>query len=405
MIVMLDLSPKLAKIPFTLMSTCTLVRYIKNIADKTEFCKVAIIGSQGTGKTNIAIDVAHLFSKITRETCLIVYARGRYIIDMLLDTDLLKDILAQYTNDKKYIMFILDDFSYTLDLDRQKKKVVLHSYTKLRHVFPTKKLITIMTIHYRKSVVPLLRDVYFTVYTHMTPEMLIDFKDNYKLNVYARNYMRYMRYFYLESKGFMLNALYNTDEFVLKQIADDIHIVENINYNMKEQQQQQKNNTNILIRSSNERLGLVVSWSDTEYLYYRILYNEHGRFSLGSTDIIVIGKDDERIDLDKSRIIDISRYLETDNAIERRVVDIEDDDYIIEGNKKRNELDDLNIVSALLRSYAAEEEDTESRKPAYRYDMAQILSTYGIREEKRKRKARIDVKIEYDKKGGGGGKK
>lgn len=293
---LIDLKPKSTTIPFQTVSVLTLARYCKNIADRTQFCKVAVIGSQGTGKTSCTVNILKWLNKITNNDIVTIYARGSNILSLLIDIEKTAEVLYPYTKDKKYIVLFLDDFSYVLETTSEIRNIVKHNYTRLRHVFKNKYLLSFMTIHYKKAVQPLLRDTYLRVYTHMNSDMLIEFKNNYKFFIYAKNYIKYINRYYIEHKRFVFESI--PDETIKiapsnssSSSSDNKYKIESISLDNKSKKYNDNTTTaattiNLTINDDNERLAILDMGTDCKYLYYNIVYNSNSEFELDNVCIV-----------------------------------------------------------------------------------------------------------------------
>lgn len=320
-----NLEPLTTRVPYSLISIDSLARYTKNITDRTQMCKISILGSQGTGKTNVAVAIAQQLNRLTDNNITHIYMRGMNIISFLANPHALE---AEFeANDKEYLTFILDDFSYVLDIEPQLRNLIKHNYTKLRHIFTRKKLIVLMTIHYKKAIQPLLRDTFIRVLTHMNNEFFYEIKNNYKLALYAKNFLKYISYYYIYNKPFICHcsivephlrkrlryhkttsfgAIYRIEnnrsgnnDSVLAEIVQDVDV-------------DSGDGINLVINDANERLGMIDFGVDVKYLYYNIIYNAQGKFELDNVYVINNAHDDENfmIQGDDNKII----ALEVDNS-------------------------------------------------------------------------------------------
>ncbi|MEM4317881.1 MAG: hypothetical protein QXQ68_07465 [Candidatus Nitrosocaldaceae archaeon] len=324
-----DLRPKITSIPYHLTSVSTLAKYCKNITDRTQFCKIAMIGSQGTGKTSCVIDMLDQFNMLTNNNVMTIYARGNNILSLLLNVEKAKSVLQPYINNKRYIVLFLDDFSYVIETSSEIKNLIKHNYTKLRHIFKGKYLISIMTIHYKKAVQPLLRDTYIRIYTHINPEMIHDFKDNYKFSVYAKNFIRYINKYYIENKPFILECLpdetIKLNKYNNTTNANEIYKIESIALDNKCRYEE---NLKLIISEDNERLAIVDLGTDCKYMFYNITYNQKAEFELDN--LCVITNDDDTNE---------SFSLECDNVHKINVSElaVDDDDDEVDKRRKRKE--------------------------------------------------------------------
>lgn len=350
---MLNFKPKETTMPFQTISCATLARYAKNIADRTQFCKIAVIGSQGTGKTNCVVNIIKWLNVLCKDDVLVVYAKSNNIIPMLTNIEDTAKTLHPFSIGKKYLVFFLDDFSYVLETSPEIRNTVKHNYTKLRHVFRNKCLLSIMTIHYKKAVQPLLRDTYIRIYTHLNAEMLYDFKNNYKLYVYAKNFINYINKYYIENAKFVYECA--PDE----TINVNNNKIESVSLNTKH-----KHNDSVIIEISrdDERLGIIDLGTNCKYVYYNILYNAKSEFELDNICVFSANNYNESfsIEADNVHIIDTNIFKdgkEENGSIDREekkeidyipIVDIEEIDdreryediyNYPKGNRRRRKID------------------------------------------------------------------
>ena len=305
----IEINPKKTRIPYKLISIYSLTRYVKNIADTTDFCKVGIIGSQGTGKTNLAISLANTFTDLVGDDVIVIYMRGQYIVNFLKYIESMSILLKEFISPRKYIFLILDDFSYVLEqTDSETRNLVKHNYTKLRHILHRKKLISVMTIHYRRAVLPVLRDVFFIIYTHMNQEMLQQFKDNYNLQMYAKSYMKYITNYYFMKKAFIFDAHVNND-FITQQTYNNIHKIVDV----VDSYEDEKQTLLISIKDKNERIAVLDSTIDSSFIYYRLMYNDEGLLECRN-NYIVLSNYNEFLNVPKQNIIDINKYVNDESS-------------------------------------------------------------------------------------------
>jgi hypothetical protein len=300
-----ELKPKDQTIPYRLYSSLTLARYTYNITNRTDMTKVVITGSQGTGKTNLAVTISlYLSEMIKPKESVVIYARGENILYILSKPKVLADFVHKQEQERSirfdYIIFIFDDFSYVLNHQEIKamglnKFELLQTFVKLRHLFPNRRLVILTTIHYKTAILPVLRDAQIFVYTTINAEQLNHFK-NQPIERYVKAYLHYINSYYIEAKACRLPV-----------ILDDTLAIEDSRLAIKQAMKEEKGSdeeedeekevgrgyVRVSIGDKHERLALADFGTKHSFIYYNIML-QNGVFDVSShRDFYVIGNSNE----------------------------------------------------------------------------------------------------------------
>jgi hypothetical protein len=300
-----ELKPKDQTIPYRLYSSLTLARYTYNITNRTDMTKVVITGSQGTGKTNLAVTISlYLSEMIKPKESVVIYARGENILYILSKPKVLADFVYKQEQERSirfdYIIFIFDDFSYVLNHQEIKamglnKFELLQTFVKLRHLFPNRRLVILTTIHYKTAILPVLRDAQIFVYTTINAEQLNHFK-NQPIERYVKAYLHYINSYYIEAKACRLPV-----------ILDDTLAIEDSRLAIKQAMKEEKGSdeeedeekevgrgyVRVSIGDKHERLALADFGTKHSFIYYNIML-QNGVFDVSShRDFYVIGNSNE----------------------------------------------------------------------------------------------------------------
>jgi hypothetical protein len=305
-----ELKPKDQTIPYRLYSSLTLARYTYNITNRTDMTKVVITGSQGTGKTNLAVTISLYLTDMVRQQgqeSASIYARGENILYILSKPKVLADFVHKQEQERgirfDYIIFIFDDFSYVLNHQEIKamglnKFELLQTFVKLRHLFPNRRLVILTTIHYKTAILPVLRDAQISVYTTINAEQLNHFK-NQPIERYVKAYLHYINSYYIEAKACRLPVIID-DTLAIK----DGRLAIAIKQTMKEEKDSDEEEEDeekevgrgyvrVSIGDKHERLALADFGTKHSFIYYNIML-QNGVFDVSSyRDFYVIGNSNE----------------------------------------------------------------------------------------------------------------
>ena len=301
-----ELKPKDQTIPYRLYSSLTLARYTYNITNRTDMTKVVITGSQGTGKTNLAVTISlYLTDMIKPKESAVIYARGENILYILSKPKVLADFVYKQEQERgirfDYIIFIFDDFSYVLNHQEIKlmglnKFELLQTFVKLRHLFPNRRLVILTTIHYKTAILPVLRDAQIFVYTTINAEQLNHFK-NQPIERYVMAYIHYINSYYVESKACRLPvilddtlALDNDGRLAIKQSMKE----EKGSYDEEDEEKEvSRGYIRVSIGDKRERLALADFGTKHAFIYYNIIL-QNGVFDVSMHSYFyVIGNSNE----------------------------------------------------------------------------------------------------------------
>jgi len=300
-----ELKPKDQTIPYRLYSSLTLARYTYNITNRTDMTKVVITGSQGTGKTNLAVTISlYLAEMIKPKESVVIYARGENILYILSKPKVLADFVYKQEQERglrfDYIIFIFDDFSYVLNHQEIKsmglnKFELLQTFVKLRHLFPNRRLVILTTIHYKTAILPVLRDAQIFVYTTINAEQLNHFK-NQLIERYVKAYLHYINSYYVEAKACRLPVILddtlaiNDGRLAIKQAMKE---GKDSDEEEDEEKGVGKGYIRVSIGDKRERLALADFGTKHAFIYYNIIL-ENGVFDVSShRDFYVIGNSNE----------------------------------------------------------------------------------------------------------------
>jgi hypothetical protein len=300
-----ELKPKDQTIPYRLYSSLTLARYTYNITNRTDMTKVVITGSQGTGKTNLAVTITlYLTEMIKPKESVVIYARGENILYILSKPKVLADFVYKQEQERgirfDYIIFIFDDFSYVLNHQEIKamglnKFELLQTFVKLRHLFPHRRLVILTTIHYKTAILPVLRDAQIFVYTTVNAEQLNHFK-NQPIERYVKAYLHYINSYYVESKACRLPVILDDTlaledgRLVIKQAMKE---EKGSDEEKDEEKEIGRGYIRVSIGDKRERLALADFGTKHAFIYYNIML-QNGVFDVSSQrDFYVIGNSNE----------------------------------------------------------------------------------------------------------------
>jgi hypothetical protein len=308
-----ELKPKDQTIPYRLYSSLTLARYTFNITNRTDMTKVVITGSQGTGKTNLAVTISlYLTEMIKPKESIVIYARGENILYILSKPKVLADFVYRQEQERgirfDYIIFIFDDFSYVLNHQEIKamglnKFELLQTFVKLRHLFPHRRLVILTTIHYKTAILPVLRDAQIFVYTTINAEQLNHFK-NQPIERYVKAYLHYINSYYVEAKGCRLPVILddtlaiNDGRLAIKQAMKE---EKGSDEEENEEKEVGRGYIRISIGDKRERLALADFGTKHAFIYYNIILQNRVFDVSSHRDFYVIGNSNEGFKLTEEK--------------------------------------------------------------------------------------------------------
>ena len=354
-----ELKPKDQTIPYRLYSSLTLARYTFNITNRTDMTKIVITGSQGTGKTNLAVTISLYLSEMIKQQgqeSAIIYARGENILYILSKPKVLADFVYKQEQERgirfDYIIFIFDDFSYVLNHQEIKamglnKFELLQTFVKLRHLFPSRRLVILTTIHYKTAILPVLRDAQVFVYTTINAEQLNHFK-NQPIERYVKAYLHYINKYYIESTTCRLPVILD-DTLAIEdgRLAIKQGIKEEEDEDEEEDEEKiRRGYVRVSIGDKRERLALADFGTKHAFIYYNIILENRVFDVTKHSAFYVIGISNEGFKLasEENNIIKPHEFAAADKN--------SDDDILQEIMRiirEREKIDEYSLYDRLIR--------------------------------------------------------